>query len=507
MDFINKYIRRLKALHKDPASLLADSKNMKLTKYISEIAQTVVLENKLTTPKDAATVLELAALLHQRYDDFVHHLVRRLLQAYKEIPAKLGAVAGGGAALLGATQPQGGAPGGKNQQLQATEVGVLASRRKMVFKMLTDLFLQGFLKEYKSIYSCLRELMQPESDKQPALFSLNLQTLAWYLKLYHWPLFRWLSATRQGYLAKLKLADKFKAKPGLLPEKRCAELRQLFARYYSQRGLKFFELQLRELKEAEFFAESSDSRPEKEKVEGLRAEFAKLREAMDTLADVLGVEAEHKKAIEEEVKQKGKNILDVEEELTLIAHKKYWPFDDRHEWRFYRRRARLQDELLPGYEPGFVESRYWRQAERGVEAAAPPAESERASDEKLSSEMEFLARRLNACESKAEADEVAALFYSKFNTKDHKHRLPRVLLGAPRQQLSLLPLYCRFLANLSFDLPKVADRVLEGLKDDLHRRLRDLKFLEEKTRNIRYLAELTKFQLVSPGEIVDFLRE
>lgn len=32
---------------------------------------------------------------------------------------------------------------------------------------------------------------------------------------------------------------------------------------------------------------------------------------MDTLADVLGEEPVHKSAIEEEVKQKGKNLLDI----------------------------------------------------------------------------------------------------------------------------------------------------------------------------------------------------
>ncbi len=32
---------------------------------------------------------------------------------------------------------------------------------------------------------------------------------------------------------------------------------------------------------------------------------------MDTLADVLSIEAHHKKAIEEEGKQRGRNVLDI----------------------------------------------------------------------------------------------------------------------------------------------------------------------------------------------------
>lgn len=121
--------------------------------------------------------------------------------------------------------------------------------------------------------------------------------------------------------------------------------------------------------------------------------------------------------------------------------------------------------------------------------------------------MEFFVRKLNSCESKAEADEVARLFYRVLNTREHKHKLVRVLLSAPRQQLSLIPMYCRFLANLSFDLPRVTEKVLEGLKEELHRRKKDLKYLEEKIRNVRYLGELTKFDLITPSEIIEFFKE
>lgn len=71
---------------------------------------------------------------------------------------------------------------------------------------MTDLFLQGFLKEYKNIYSCMRELMQGDPEKIGAwLFSLNLQTISSYLKMYQWTLFRWLSSTKKQYLEKLEL--------------------------------------------------------------------------------------------------------------------------------------------------------------------------------------------------------------------------------------------------------------------------------------------------------------
>lgn len=151
IDYISKFLRRVKQLNKDPSAILNDSKGINLSRYISEVAQNV-LEMRLTL-KDAGPVLDLTSLLHQRYDDFVLHLVRGLIKAYKDIPAKLVTL---------------------KPKVHNSEIGTLVHRRKAILKILTDLFLQGYLKEYKNIYTCMRELMQVEADKTPWLFSLNL---------------------------------------------------------------------------------------------------------------------------------------------------------------------------------------------------------------------------------------------------------------------------------------------------------------------------------------------
>ena len=122
------------------------------------------------------------------------------------------------------------------------------------------------------------------------------------------------------------------------------------------------------MKEAEFFFESSDQeKSEKEKIEAQRNEFIKVRESMDTLAEVLGEEPLHKQAIEEEVKSRGKNVLDIEEELSLLTDKKYWPFDDKMEWKFYRKLAKINKKLTPAYDPEYIEQRWWRQPQPAQE--------------------------------------------------------------------------------------------------------------------------------------------
>lgn len=183
IDYISKFLRRIKQLSKDPSGIMNDSKGINLSRYISEVAQNI-LETRLTV-KDVGPILDLTALLHQRYDDFVLHLVRGLLKAYKETSVKL----------------QNLKPKAQNSEIVNT-----IGRRKAILKIMTDLFLQGFLKEYKNIYSCMRELMQGDPEKIGAwLFSLNLQTISSYLKMYQWTLFRWLSSTKKQYLEKLEL--------------------------------------------------------------------------------------------------------------------------------------------------------------------------------------------------------------------------------------------------------------------------------------------------------------
>ena len=47
------------------------------------------------------------------------------------------------------------------------------------------------------------------------------------------------------------------------------------------------------------------------------------------MANVLNTEPLHKEFINELTRLKGKNIIDIEEELGSISHLKYWPFDKK----------------------------------------------------------------------------------------------------------------------------------------------------------------------------------
>ncbi len=50
-----------------------------------------------------------------------------------------------------------------------------------------------------------------------------------------------------------------------------------------------------------------------------------------------------------------------------MADKKYWPFDDKMEWKFYRKLAKIEGRYTAGYDPSYVEARWWRQGTRPVE--------------------------------------------------------------------------------------------------------------------------------------------
>lgn len=62
IDYISKFLRRIKQLSKDPSGIMNDSKGINLSRYISEVAQNI-LETRLTV-KDVGPILDLTALLH-----------------------------------------------------------------------------------------------------------------------------------------------------------------------------------------------------------------------------------------------------------------------------------------------------------------------------------------------------------------------------------------------------------------------------------------------------------
>ncbi|KAG0174672.1 hypothetical protein DFQ30_003435 [Apophysomyces sp. BC1015] len=97
----------------------------------------------------------------------------------------------------------------------------------------------------------------------------------------------------------------------------------------------------------------------------------------------------------------------------------------------------------------------------------------------------------------------AAVEFCYVNSKAARKRLTKTLLNVPRQRLDLLPYYARLVAILNSYFPDIGETVLTSLEHEFkglyRKKTQDL--LETRVKNIRFLAELTKFR-VTPAHTI-----
>ncbi|KAJ2617609.1 mRNA decay protein [Coemansia sp. RSA 1365] len=107
-----------------------------------------------------------------------------------------------------------------------------------------------------------------------------------------------------------------------------------------------------------------------------------------------------------------------------------------------------------------------------------------------------LRRRLSTLMTKAEVDQ-AAVDFCYVNNRINRKALVNVLMDAPRRQAFVIPLYSRFIATLHPYFPDIGEGVVEELTRDfgwlVRKRFKGL--LETRLKNVRYIAELTKFKV------------
>ncbi|CAG8561233.1 3829_t:CDS:10, partial [Paraglomus brasilianum] len=97
----------------------------------------------------------------------------------------------------------------------------------------------------------------------------------------------------------------------------------------------------------------------------------------------------------------------------------------------------------------------------------------------------------------------AAADFCFLNTKAARKKLIKTLAGVPRNRLDLLPYYARLIATLNPHFPDVGSSVLQALENEFKhlQKKKSQDLLETKIKNIRYLAELTKFR-ITPQHVI-----
>jgi hypothetical protein len=120
--------------------------------------------------------------------------------------------------------------------------------------------------------------------------------------------------------------------------------------------------------------------------------------------------------------------------------------------------------------------------------------------EKRSHPMETLISSMSHSLNREGVDSIAEKF-CYLNTKNNRMRLVEAMYTLPRQRVDEIPYFCRLLATLNKHMKADMTEELVGLlTGEFYRLLRGKNQyrLESKIRNIRWLSELTKFQLTRP---------
>lgn len=121
--------------------------------------------------------------------------------------------------------------------------------------------------------------------------------------------------------------------------------------------------------------------------------------------------------------------------------------------------------------------------------------------------LDSLLQRLPGCVSRDLIDQLTVDF-CYLNSKSSRKKLVRTLFNVPRSSLELIPYYSRMIATLSTCMKDVAPMILQLLEEEFNFLMnkKDQMNIETKIRNIRFLGELAKFKVASPGLIFSCLK-
>ncbi|OLL23569.1 Regulator of nonsense transcripts 2 [Neolecta irregularis DAH-3] len=111
-------------------------------------------------------------------------------------------------------------------------------------------------------------------------------------------------------------------------------------------------------------------------------------------------------------------------------------------------------------------------------------------------QVDSLLLRLGECSNRELIDQIC-LDFCYLNSKASRNRLVKAKI--PRGRIDLLPYYARMAATLKPVIPEITNALITGLVKEFKRlqRRKDKDLPEERAKNIRFLSEMIKFNVVS----------
>ena len=115
---------------------------------------------------------------------------------------------------------------------------------------------------------------------------------------------------------------------------------------------------------------------------------------------------------------------------------------------------------------------------------------------------------LKNCVNRELVDKAAQDFCMNMNTRPNRKRLARALFNVHRSRLDLLPFYARLTATLFPCIPDVAEQLSTMLLRDFrfHLRKKEQIHIESKVKTMRFIGEMTKFNMISLTDCLNCLK-
>nr|CAB3267522.1 regulator of nonsense transcripts 2-like [Phallusia mammillata] len=115
---------------------------------------------------------------------------------------------------------------------------------------------------------------------------------------------------------------------------------------------------------------------------------------------------------------------------------------------------------------------------------------------------------LKNCVNRELVDRASQDFCMNMNSKSNRKKLARALFNVHRSRLDLLPFYARLAATLYSCVPDVADHLTLMLLRDFrfHVRKKDQIHIESKVKTVRFIGEMTKFDMITTSDTLNCLK-
>lgn len=453
IDRIQKFITKLKNLKEDSKdSLLEEMSGLNLTRYINEIVE-IMAKSRLQV-RELLLMTEICVAMHQRYKDFALALIPSLQKQFQ-------------------------------QCVGCSDEPSKALKRRQILRLMTELFLRGVLNDITKIGKCLKEVIVTDKLKEREKFACNISLLANYLKQYGEILFG-ITSKKTRLMAEAGGYPEFERHQFVKPAQKnslLAAFKVFFLNACEFMKEEHAQLEVQAKKMRESLEEIDIDKEIEKKYVVMRTTFDKNWSMVVQLADALDF------AIPQQM----------EERISLVA----------------TQAQPKSEELQPGEEKSLFEDEMQRSFYRDLVElkVEPKAENEKEGDksvqekENFKQEMDELLKKMPNCATKEEVDEIAQEF-AKLSNKKTRKMMVKAIFNVPRTALPLIPLYARLTATLCKVWKDVGNSLVDMLEKEFNELTenKDAIRIETKIRNIRFLGELTKFEICNPNIIFNCMK-